>query len=827
VHRVLPDEGPAYGGNLVTIHGAGFASGATVSFGGVAATDTVVIDTNTITTRIPQPTSLNAYSVRSVDVKVVHPGGSSATLAGGYGYRPEDARFRVLASIPADGATGVPRNLVSAAVLLSGPADTSSGPYGTSDDSRYCRWHEVASANVTNGLRGFGPEARWVVFSRTGGGNLPINNQGAYRLILPRALQSIGGLPLTNGYSPDYDRVTFTLSSTTTDTSSPTLSSIAPADQATGVSTTTDIVLVFSEPVDPLTLGSTTITLKQGSTPVPYSLGLSTSLRTVTISPHAQLASSTKFTITVTSGVADLCGNSFSQNSYSFTTDNGTDATAPTIDRVEIEALPDSVDGSGTYVDSSGTSGKAFDLLVLRGGWLVTVDFSDEGGSGIDASTFSAKASVQVGSVAANTELASYFSVTSTRATWRIPASGLATGNDATLTFSIKDSASSPNTSSAATVTVDVYDLGSTVSGNSMDPLDDRETWVLRIDLDAYTATYATQSYPSKQGATTTLSSNGIPDFDEALRLVGLNTPNMTAAAAATVNSKVAANVYLRGTNDIVRHLVADRIRELLRERFGIDADGSPRDGSVNIEFLLPGEKGSLSSLPTYSTANASSSSKSFSEISIGGTAGAETSAYQGGSALASAWYDARNGSRQANLNYGATNATTGVYLMTMLKHQVNSGMLESVSKKLVAIHGGTPVGEHASDDEVLSGSYDRSSWTNATDNARYDDIFDAIEVVSLYVSTTLAHEIAHSVGLVAPGAPGTGLFGGAHYANTFTEATKDYPNTSHHLDFLGNDIMGPFSYFTDDIATGFDFQRFSPLDIAYLRSRLGYDETR
>jgi hypothetical protein len=142
-----------------------------------------------------------------------------------------------------------------------------------------------------------------------------------------------------------------------------------------------------------------------------------------------------------------------------------------------------------------------------------------------------------------------------------------------------------------------------------------------------------------------------------------------------------------------------------------------------------------------------------------------------------------------------------------------------------VTIHGGTPVGEHASDDDVTAGSFDRTTSTNATHNARYDAIMEAIEAVALYTSTVLAHEIGHAVGLVENGAPKTGLFGNAHYNNTFTEATSAAPNTSGHMDYLGNDLMGVSSSFDDAVRTGADFQRFSPMNRAHLLRRLGYDE--
>jgi len=154
-----------------------------------------------------------------------------------------------------------------------------------------------------------------------------------------------------------------------------------------------------------------------------------------------------------------------------------------------------------------------------------------------------------------------------------------------------------------------------------------------------------------------------------------------------------------------------------------------------------------------------------------------------------------------------------------------NALFMAKISTPFVAIHGGIPVGEDVSDDDVLAGSFDRTTSSNAVFNARYDAILDAVEHAALYTSVLLAHEIGHSLGLVADGPPKTGLFGAAHYNNTFTEATSLTPNTAKHLDYLGNDLMAGSTTFDATTYTGSAFKRFSPLDVAYLRNRLLHDE--
>ncbi len=73
---VSPDEGPAAGGQSVTVTGTGFRAGMQVSFGGVAATDLVVTSATQATVTTPP------HPAGDVDVSVTTPGGSDTLVAG-------------------------------------------------------------------------------------------------------------------------------------------------------------------------------------------------------------------------------------------------------------------------------------------------------------------------------------------------------------------------------------------------------------------------------------------------------------------------------------------------------------------------------------------------------------------------------------------------------------------------------------------------------------------------------------------------------------------------------------------------------------------------
>lgn len=841
VNRVIASSGTADGGERVTVQGSGFVRGCRVEFAAEKAPAVQFIDQNTLVCTVPAPgnpssasaKTLSATAATSVDVKVTNsPGGSStsATLTNGYAYAADLRTLKINAGFPPLAQTGVPQNLKSAILRMSAPVNTATPVIGATS-SLHCFWFESANPTVSGQTVGFGADRRFLVFSRTSGGNLPIAGTGKYVLSIPVAVKSDAGASLLPVWvsSTTFDQWNFTLGNGTTDTGAPTISSSTPASSATGVATNTAVTVVFSEEIDPLTFTTSSVQLKQGSNVVTCSYALGDDYRTVTLTPTEELATSTQYTISVTATLADLCGNAITATTRTFTT-WASDTTAPTIDAVVLADLPSSLDGSTTYIpgpddaNASGPSAAAFDAYLPTSGWTVRVRFSDLG-TGVDPATFSAKASAAVGSTAANAELASKFTVTGTEATWTILSTdAIAAGDDVTLTFTIRDR--SNNLSSSSVVTFDTVALDTTASGaggGDHDPFDTRETWVLRFDRDVYSGTFSTAS--TTQQLTTTAASNGVPDIEEALRLNGLQSTNMTTAAAATVNGSST------GTNAIVVRLFQERVRASMRVRFGIAEDGATSANSANIEFLLPGEKGSLTGLPAWSSSSASVSSNAYSEMDIGGDTTANSSQTGTFTTLGRATSDTRNRGREANINNASTvSNNVGVFAINIFKGTANlsTGFKWNtrVTSKFQAAKGGTPVGEHAEDDDVLAGAFDRTSTNNTqAQNDRYDAIMDAIEACAMSISGVTAHEIGHSVGLVADSGPKKGMMGNVHHTNTFTEATASSNNTTAHMNYLGNDIMSPASSVDDRTATGLDIMRFSPYDLNYLLHRQVHDE--
>jgi len=115
----------------------------------------------------------------------------------------------------------------------------------------------------------------------------------------------------------------------TPDTTAPIVSFTVPAHAAAGVAISQKIAATFSEAMDPLTMTPITFTL-QGRTPI---VGTVTYAGvTATFNPLSNLAPSTTYAATITTGTRDLAGNALASNFYwSFTTGATPDTTAPTV----------------------------------------------------------------------------------------------------------------------------------------------------------------------------------------------------------------------------------------------------------------------------------------------------------------------------------------------------------------------------------------------------------------------------------------------------------------------------------------------------------------
>lgn len=176
---------------------------------------------------------------------------------------------------------------------------------------------------------------------------------------------------------------------------------------------------------------------------------------------------------------------------------------------------------------------------------------------------------------------------------------------------------------------------------------------------------------------------------------------------------------------------------------------------------------------------------------------------------LGRAFYDYRNADVN-DLNIGKSPGV-GVFpaelflFETKIHLQVYPGFLTSFADRFLAVcppMGGTSAGSHVEDALVLAGGFDPLSGSTVQ-KARYLAVFSAADDWAIAIGTILAHEVGHSVGLVATGTGAGALHGDASLHNAFSSSV---------------DVMGAAVGYEALISLDF---RMRDLNLAYLRQRV------
>jgi len=133
-----------------------------------------------------------------------------------------------------------------------------------------------------------------------------------YTATITTGAKDLAGNSLASNY-------VWTFTTAIADVIAPTAVSTDPLNNEIDVALNKIIGITFSESMDPLTISSTTFTLKQGTTSVTGIVAYSG--RTATLKPDVALSSNTSYTATVSTGVKDLAGNVIAASTvWSFTT---------------------------------------------------------------------------------------------------------------------------------------------------------------------------------------------------------------------------------------------------------------------------------------------------------------------------------------------------------------------------------------------------------------------------------------------------------------------------------------------------------------------------
>jgi len=337
----------------------------------------------------------------------------------------------------------------------------------------------------------------------------------------------------------------------------------------------------------------------------------------------------------------------------------------------------------------------------------------------------------------------------------------------------------------------------------AMDPFEREDVWLLDFERDHFAITGEVGS-DGAPAVRVLPGANGIADFDEDLRLLGLRSEE-TGSHASTVEHRGA-----RGTNAIFRGFLIEAILAQLRANFFQAADGTQTRDSVRIRFLVRGEAGAPDPAE-FRTDGA---------FSIMGIGGAEKGG--DGQELGRAQIDWNNRHADDDSKDGLGVFTT-VAARRILKEPIGQRFLGAFLPG-----SGTPLGMSNDDAAILAADLDplriqasaaesgaSTSAASASAVARANTLAVAVGIASVALAALIAHEIGHSLGLVPPGLPPCGLFGGENSAS-FSVA----PTDPAHIDTPGLNIMQPGTNLRfSDLATG--LPQFNPLNLAYLRRRL------
>jgi len=161
------------------------------------------------------------------------------------------------------------------------------------------------------------------------------------------------------------------------DTTPPTILAVLPASGSTGVLTSAAISIAFSEPMDPTTLNSTSITLASGAVPISGNITVSTDGKAATFTPTAALPYESTIDAAIATAAKDIVGNALAANMlWAFTTIAAPDTAAPTIvsvtpaDNATNVASGSSIEANFSEAMASGTI-TATTFTVASGGTAI------------------------------------------------------------------------------------------------------------------------------------------------------------------------------------------------------------------------------------------------------------------------------------------------------------------------------------------------------------------------------------------------------------------------------------------------------------------------
>ncbi|MFK7739649.1 MAG: Ig-like domain-containing protein [Planctomycetota bacterium] len=516
---------------------------------------------------------------------------------------------------------------------------------------------------------------------------------------------------------------------------------VLPPDGAVSIAPASRIAVIFDAPMDASTINPTTIQVTNDSgTALPGALDLSADARIAHFTPTNPLAANTFYNVRV------LSGNTGPRRS------TGNWFEADRLVRFRTGTSPDLTPPNVSCTINGIPSSRREGLVLPPSGFAIEVSSSDPSGQWVDMGTLEC--------------------ILSGGASGPTPDQLLATARLGTSSAAIIVPATAPLAAGAWTLQVRVRDLsGNLATSNRID-----------FDVDARTGGALPFERTQVVWVRTDLDrdGNGRSDYQDDLLRLGFATDGDPA-----------------GTNDYVSKLLLDGILAKSNRLYKRGDRGEPLDdGSVPLRFT-PRQPIALQHM----------------QMALGGLdpEGDRSRTYgmESTGVLGRAYYDYRNGNPTERNT--ATSPGLGVFPAEMWLYQ--SEIHEQVYPSFQTVFasrflplcpdmGGTAAGSHPLDAAVLTETFDYAAATTQQ-RARWNTVMAAADDWAAVIGVILAHEVGHSVGLVAPGPMPTGLFGDSSLHDTFAGAAE---------------VMAPSVGY--EAMTTLDYQ-FRDLDLAYLRQRV------
>jgi len=460
----------------------------------------------------------------------------------------------------------------------------------------------------------------------------------------------------------------------------------------------------------------------------------------------------------------------------------------PVIDLLTVNNVPECLNGDGA---AGGT------MQVPRMGFGFDLEYHDEGGAGVDPETIVLTASVPAANdgttIPAGTNLVPYLTeviADEDGASFEMPEGMSFVAGMVTVNATVEDILGNESDQAVyqfrvKTPTAAQRPFRTTVNSSQM--------WFLVFGRDLYNISISGSSYIS---VTAARNSNGKADFDEDLKLFGLNCDYPIDVPGTEYDS-----------NELMRTMIVDGVKSELKD---VIFEGANIDFGICQSASFPGKSPQVSydSFPR-------------SLMAIGGDSDI--------GALGVAFIDRCNKNQDNDTLYKGSSpynpgTNLGIFTTRIFIYEVNGsyyGLFRLTFDDFIPGRG-YPVGTHMYDSDILMDIAGTGPSVTGDAAIRRDAILTAVDRLARYIAVLCSHEMGHSMGVAVNGKMPNGLYGGDNL--NFPGSTSNHISMSSYPELFQSpnvNIMAPSTNFTYTNAVG---TRFNRLNQAYLKEKAFYN---